>query len=239
MVNCAHCNTDITLNYCPQCGQSAKLKRIDGHYIQHEILHILHFEKGILYTVKELLLRPGKSIRLFIAENRDRLVKPIVFIIISSLLYTIVNHTFHIEEGYFHIEDMKGSSTNAMNEWVQSHYGYSNIIIGVFIALWLKLFFRNSGYNFFEILILLCFVIGMGMLIFTVFAVVEGLTKLKVLPVSGVVYFIYSTWAVGQFFNAKKIGGYAKAFAAYLLGLLTVSLITLIIGISIDLLIKH
>ncbi|MEM6298978.1 MAG: DUF3667 domain-containing protein, partial [Bacteroidota bacterium] len=58
------------------------LKRIDKAYILSEISSVLNLEKGIFYTIKELLIRPGKSIRTFIHEDRTRLVKPIVFIIV-------------------------------------------------------------------------------------------------------------------------------------------------------------
>lgn len=223
MPNCKNCKNEVSQNYCPQCGEPVQLKRIDGHYIQHEITHILHFEKGIFYTIKELLLRPGANVRTFVADNRSRLVKPIIFIITTSLVYTIITHFFHIDEGYIKIEDANGISTNAIDKWVQDHYGYANIIMGLFIAFWLKVFFRKCGYNFFEILILLCFVIGMGMLIFSVFAVAEGLTKFRFLPVSGVVYFFYASWAIGQFFNGRKFTSYLKALAAYVVGMVTFS----------------
>ncbi|MCC8408802.1 DUF3667 domain-containing protein [Mucilaginibacter sp. UR6-1] len=236
MVNCGNCNTEVIYKYCPECGQPAKLKRIDGHYIQHELLHVLHFEKGILYTIKELLLRPGKNVRSFIAENRSRLVKPIIFIIISSLLYTIISHFFHTEEGYINIKGDKDSVTYSINSWVQNHYGYSNIIMGIFIVFWLKLFFRKSTYNFYEILILLCFVIGIGMLMFTVFAIIEGVTHHKLMAVSSGIYIIYATWAIGQFFNSgNTFVRYTKAFIAYLLGMVSFTVITLGIGIAADL----
>ncbi|WP_233268829.1 DUF3667 domain-containing protein [Mucilaginibacter lacusdianchii] len=239
-INCGHCNTEIAYNYCPQCGHPAKLNRIDGHYIQHEVLHVLHFEKGILYTIKELLISPGKSVRAFVTQNRSRLVKPIIFIILSSLLYTIVSHFFHLEEGYITVRDKNNLATSSINAWVQSHYGYANILMGIFIALWLTLFFKKSKYNFFEILILLCFVMGMGMLIFSVFAVIEGITTYKTMAFSAVISLAYSAWAIGDFFNSgKKIGRYLKAFAAYLLGMLTFSIVILILGITIDLIIKH
>jgi hypothetical protein len=100
MINCVNCNNQITENYCSSCGHPAKLKRIDGHYIIHEIEHVLHFEKGILYTIRELLIRPGENVGHFISENRSRLVKPIIFIIVTSLIYTLIAHFFHIEDGY-------------------------------------------------------------------------------------------------------------------------------------------
>lgn len=237
-MNCRNCNSAMSDNYCSHCGHPAQLKRIDGHYIQHEITHVLHFEKGIFYTIKELMLRPGDSVRAFIAENRSRLVKPIVFVIVTSLIYTIVNQFFHIEDVYIKYEDSQGNSVNAINKWTQSHYGYTNIIMGIFIAWWLKLFFRKLNYNFYEILILLCFVIGMGMLLLAVFALFEGLTSFRVLPAAGVIYILYSTWAIGQFFSKKNISGYLKAFGAYILGMITFSLLVFLLGYLLDLMAK-
>ena len=97
---CKNCNAEINSPFCPECGQPETLKRIDRHYIMHEIQHVLHFERGILYTIRELFIRPGENIRKFISENRSRLVKPIIFIIVSSLIYTFINHYFHIEDQY-------------------------------------------------------------------------------------------------------------------------------------------
>jgi hypothetical protein len=237
-MNCKNCNTEVTLNYCPNCGQPKQLKRINGHYIIHEIEHVLHFEKGILYTIRELLTNPGKNVQQFITENRNRLVKPIIFIIITSLIYSVINHFFHIEDGYVNYSETKASATSAIFNWVQQHYGYANIIMGVFIAAWVKLFFRKYQYNFFEILILLCFVMGMGMLIFSVFGIIQGLTHFNLMQVAGIAGFVYSAWAIGQFFDKKKIINYVKAFFAYLLGFITFALSILLTGSLVDMIIK-
>lgn len=235
MTHCKNCNTEVLQNYCPNCGQPAKLKKIDGHYIIHEIAHVLHFEKGILLTVKELFIRPGQNVRHFLNENRSRLVKPVLFIIITSLIYTLVSHLFHIEEGYVNYGDNRMRITLMIIKWVQEHYGYANIIMGVFIALWTTLFFRKYKYNFFEILILLCFVMGAGMLIFAFFALVQGLTHYNFMQIGGLVGLIYMTWAIGQFFDKQKVLSYLKAFFAYLLGMLSFFIVIMLIGVSADL----
>ncbi|MFA6085768.1 MAG: DUF3667 domain-containing protein [Mucilaginibacter sp.] len=201
--------------------------------------HILHFEKGIFYTIKELLIRPGQNVREFITEDRSRLVKPIIFIIITSLIYTVINNLFHIEEGYVNFNGTKQSATTLIFNWVQNHYGYANIIMGVYIAFWAKLFYRKYDYNFFEILILLCFVMGMGMLIFSVFALFEGLTKLNLMKISGMIGLTYCTWAIGQFFNQKKVVNYLKALISYVLGMLTFFISATLLGLFIDVFIKH
>ncbi|MGY0035416.1 DUF3667 domain-containing protein [Pedobacter sp. NJ-S-72] len=187
MTNCIYCTNELTGKYCSNCGQPAKIKRIDGHYVKHEIEHVLHFEKGILLTIKELVIRPGQNVREFIDKDRSKLVKPIIFIIVASLIYTLISHFFHIEQGYVNYESSENSTTTLIFNWIQNHYGYGNIIMGVFIAFWLKLFFKKYEYNFFELLILLCFVMGMGMLIFSVFAILEGLTKINLMKISGVI----------------------------------------------------
>lgn len=233
-MNCKHCNHEVSANYCPHCGHPAVLKRIDGHYIRHEIEHVLHFESGILHTIKELVINPGQNIRIYLAENRSRLVKPIVFILVTSLFYSLCNHFFHFEDAYVKYQDTEKSTTSAIFKWVQSHYGYSNILIGIFIAFWVKLFFRKRGYNFYEILILLCFVIGIGMLIFSVFGIMQAITGVKLMTAAGIAGFMYLAWAIGDFYGKGQWLHYVKALFAYILGMLSFSLAAILIGTLVD-----
>lgn len=225
--------------FCTNCKQTIKPKRIDAHYIIHEIEHVLHFERGILYTIKELLIRPGENIKYFISENRSRLVKPVIFIIVTSIIYTLINHFFHIEQSYIKIDGAKDSQFNAINNWVQNHYGYSNIIMGGFIAFWLKIFFKKYDYNFFEILILLCFVLGMEMLIFSVFAIFEGVTQFHLMQIAAVIVFAYFSWAVAQFFDKNRVASYFKALVSYILGMLTFGISIMILGVLMNLITHH
>ena len=236
MTHCTTCQTPITQNFCPNCGQAATLKRIDGSYIIHEIEHVIHFEKGILYTIKELLVRPGESVHNFITKNRSRLVKPVIFIVITSLIYSVITSFFHIADGYMKIDEAVPSTIGILMHWAQSHYGYVNILMGVFVASWLKLFFRKYDFNFYEIIIMLCFAIGICMLIFAFFALIQGLFHLKVMQFGGILGFAYITWAIGQFFDKTKAMSYFKSFFAYVLGTVSFLLSIVIIGSLIDLL---
>jgi hypothetical protein len=240
-MNCKNCDAETLSKFCPDCGQPANLKKIDGNYIIHEIEHVLHFERGILYTIRELTIRPGNNIRKYLTENRSRLVKPIIFIIITSLIYSIVINIFHIEDGYikFEGEGANLSTFKKIFDWVQGHYGYTNIILGVFIAFWLKLFFKKYQFNFFEILIMLCFVMGISMLIYAVFAILAGLISLKISQIGGIFGFIYSTWAIGQFFEQGNFFNYVKVLLANFLGFITFIFSIFLLGLLIDLIIKH
>lgn len=234
MTNCKSCKEPVSASYCANCGHPVKLKRIDSHYIIHEITHVLHFEKGILYTVKELLMRPGKSVREFISDNRNRLVKPVIFLIVSSLIYSVTAHFFHIES-YMNFESNEEASvTSAMFKWGDAHAGYANLIMSLFIAFWIRLFFHKKGYNLYEILILLCFVTGISMMVYSVFALIQGVIHTDLKVVSGAVGMVYCTWAIGNFFESKEVSGYLKAFLSYILGLFTFSLSVILIGTLMD-----
>jgi hypothetical protein len=208
--------------------------------MSHEVFHLLHFEKGFFYTVKELMTRPGESIREFIAENRNKHMKPVSFVILTSLFYTLIAHLLHAEDINNAKEQMNvGQSGLNILHWVQGHYGYANIMMGIFIACCVKLFFRKYSYNFFEIMVLLCFVMGQGMLLYTLVTCFVWLVKYNVyILLLSVIGFAYPVWAIAQFFDKAKIRSYIKAFFAYLSGYFLFYIVIILIGIAADSIIK-
>ena len=226
---CTLCNGEFQGQFCSTCGKPQSLKRINGAYILTEIGSVLNFEKGILFTVRELLLRPGQSVRKFIQEDRSYLVKPIVYIIICSLVYTFLQQQFNFEDGYVDYPNKDNSGSTPIFEWVTQNYGYANILISIFIAFWIKIIFRKHSFNMFEILILLCFVIGTGMLIFSFFGVIDTLTHFKIIDKGFLIGVLYISWAIGQLFEGKRIVKFLKGFFSYLLGLMSFTAIVLLI----------
>lgn len=212
------------------------LQRIDGKYLLDEISSVFNFEKGLFYTIRELLIRPGETVREFIQKDRTRLVKPIIFIIICSFIYSIVQQIFKFEDGYIGYSFVKESAINSIFDWVSKNYGYANLLMGVFIAFWIKTFFRKYNYNFYEILILLCFIMGIGMLLFAFFGIADSLIDLQIIDKGYLIGIIYILWAIVQFFDKKKFMNYPKAIVSYFLGMITFMTGIFILGTIIDLL---
>ena len=104
---CKECSITFVGEFCSSCGRPRELKRINGRYIASEIGRVINLDKGIFYTIRELLLRPGISIQQFIKEDRNRLVKPIVFLIVCSLVYSIFQKVLQFEDGYIGFTDEK------------------------------------------------------------------------------------------------------------------------------------
>jgi hypothetical protein len=89
-MNCQQCNNEVTENYCPKCGFPVKLKRINSSFVFSELVEMGSFDRGIFYTIKELTIHPAKAIKKYIDVDRRKLLKPITFMFLSSLLYTAV-----------------------------------------------------------------------------------------------------------------------------------------------------
>lgn len=233
-MECFNCNHTVNGNFCSNCGQSLQLARIDSRYILTSIGDVLSFKKGIFYTIKELLLRPGSSVNAFIKEDRRRLMRPVIFVIFCSFFYTILQRLLGFEDSYVNYSSETPSSAIIIIEWIQGNYGYANILIAVFIAGWLKVLFRKYDYNFYEALIMLLYIFGEGMLIYSLSGVAESLTGISMMAVGGGLGLIYSIWAIGQFYNRKKVLSYVKGLFAYVLGLIVAGIFTVLIGKSID-----
>lgn len=232
LLQCKRCGKEFRENYCPNCGTIRSLKRINGQYITDSIGSILNLNRGIFYTIKELFIRPGAAVEQFILHDRNRLVKPIVFIIICSLFYTLAHQIFQFEDGYISNGTVENSADIVFN-WISSNYGYANILMALFIAMWLKVLFRKHSYNYFEVLVLLCYVIGISMLIFGSLGIVDSLVPVKVVDKGFLLGILYVAWAIGQFFAPKKIFSYVKAFLAYILGLMTFTIVIILSDILI------
>ena len=109
------------------------------------------------------------------------------------------------------------------------------VLMAVFVAIWIKKLYRKYDYNFYEILILLFFILGMQMQMLSLFGALESLTNTGVLRIGANIVLIYAIWATGQFFDKRKILNYFKDLVSYVLGAITFYLVTLGIGILIDL----
>lgn len=212
---------------------SETLERIDKKYILKEVSGILNFDKGILYTIKELFLRPSSAVKEFLLKDRKKLVKPILFIIFSSLVFIVTQEILGFNTGKAP-QDIGSSGIIKTFEWIEKNFGIVNIAWGFFIGFWTRLLFLKSGFNIYEIFILLFYIIGFGNLIYTFFGIFESITGLESNVITFFIVLIYSSWAIGNFFNKNKILGYFKGFVSYILGMTTSTILIILIGALID-----
>lgn len=230
---CKRCGKTVTDTYCSNCGLKKELNRIDYSYLTQELGSLFFFEKGFLYTVKEMLVRPGKSVRRFLYQERDTFVKPLIFVIVTSVIYSILNYSLGFKDGYIKFSDSAESYVLIIGSLATSNYGYTNITIAICITFWVKLLFKHKNINFYEIAVLICYLLGVEMLIFALGGILETIFSGDYAQLAAVISMLYLTWGIGQFFNeGKKV--YFKGFLSYMLGVVTWLTIVSIIGLSLD-----
>ena len=169
MVDCLNCRTQFEGNFCPNCGQSNNVSRMDFHTLWHDIQHgMFHFDKGVFFSLKELIIRPGKSIREYIEGKRVRHFKPISMLIVLATLYGLMYHYSGINL-YFDAPKLSDTiesgkipekmvemikMVSQINEWVGTHYAFASLSLLLFFSLGSFLAFRKAGFNFVEHIVL-------------------------------------------------------------------------------------
>ena len=152
---CQNCNREITENFCGNCGQK-KFKRIDRKYISDELQYtVVHWNKGLLYSIKKLIKNPGKTARTFVEGDRVNHYKPISLVFILSgisgfVSFKIIGMSNIMKEMF---ASNKAMNTGFMNDYFAFVSNYSPFIMFAYIpviALFTKLAFRRWGHNYYE-----------------------------------------------------------------------------------------
>lgn len=91
IIECKNCGCSCTSNYCPNCGQSTKEKRLENRtFFIGIVCGLSRINKGFLFTAWNLLTCPWKVIRDYIQCRRVRYVAPISMLIIVCFISTFI-----------------------------------------------------------------------------------------------------------------------------------------------------
>jgi hypothetical protein len=94
---CLNCEVALIGSYCHQCGQNAHVHRTLAAF-GHDFLHgVFHFEGKIWRTLPDLVIRPGRLTRDYIAGKRARYVSPLaLFLFCVFLMFAVLGWTSSI-----------------------------------------------------------------------------------------------------------------------------------------------
>ena len=100
VVKCRNCGCSCASNFCPDCGQSVKEKRLENKTFFIGVLSGLsRINKGFLYTAWQLIIRPWKVIRDYIQCRRIRYVPPISMLIVVCFISAFVSSLMPSDPG--------------------------------------------------------------------------------------------------------------------------------------------
>lgn len=156
---CLNCESEVNGNFCCNCGQKTAIHRINfKNFITHDFLHgLFHVEKGMLFTAKESLIRPGKAAIDYIEGKRIRYYNVFYFILVLiGINLFLGNYYDQLTEIYSspNTKDVNDALGNKLDHFFTD---YAKIIIFSFIPLFAInsfILFRKRKINFSEHLII-------------------------------------------------------------------------------------
>jgi hypothetical protein len=151
--------------------------RIDWHFLGHELEHsVLHMDRGVLYSLKGLMLRPGHLMRDYIEGRRANQVKPLLLLMISAAVVVLLGKFLlggdlvgpsmptDYEQGVgmgaadgrsVAAESFK--ATVAVKDWINAHLAAFTLLLLPLQAAVFWLAFKGRGLNYPEWLVISAF----------------------------------------------------------------------------------
>ena len=213
MITCKNCNAEFEGNFCNQCGQTAKVQRLDWHYFKHNVQHsVFHLDQGILYTAKQFFLNPGNAAKEFFSGKRLKYTGPIAYFALVTVLFYVVTKFLSTET----IQEDK------VTKYIEEYY--AKVLLFIIIPLYVlltNLFFRKNDYNFYELFAFHCYMQVQFMLIEMVVTFIDWslvhfyifLHPYSVIAIKLGVEVLFMSWAFMQLFNKKNfLACFVKTF---------------------------
>ena len=142
--HCNNCNHDFTGNYCPVCSQKAGLGRVGWRSVHQGVMDIWGLgTRSLLYSIWQLLLRPGHIIGDYIDGKRQVSFPPVKMLFIVTLIYSMVVYWFFPDVLHMPVEEAE-EQTNELYLWFKNHFSWAMLITSTFAILPTWVMFRYS-----------------------------------------------------------------------------------------------
>ena len=206
--NCLNCGEEVTNKFCSVCGQKTDTHRITfKNFIFHDVLHgTFHIEKGILFTAKQALLRPGKAALDYIAGKRISYYNVFYLILITTGLMLFARH-FYSElessrENAVEVKQYVNEASKKFDELVSQKIKFIIFLFVPFGAINSFLLFRRKKLNLSEHAILSGMIL-LGILLISLFGhiifyfnlIIEGDILSSIIdfgtPALAIIYIVY------------------------------------------------
>jgi hypothetical protein len=162
--SCPNCNHLIIENFCSNCGQK-KYKRIDKKYVLDEIQYtLLHTNKGLFYSLKKLIKSPGTTAKEYIAGNRVNHYKPILLVFLLSGISAFISYKLlGFGEIINDFNAQKYGNSEFLGDLMSFTSNYTAILMLMMVpvfALTTKLLYRKWGHNYYEHIVMNCYILA-------------------------------------------------------------------------------
>ena len=181
-ITCQNCDHEYAGRYCSQCGQRADTHPVNWHYIWHEIPHsVWHVDHGIVYTLRQLMTRPGHTIREFLEGKRVKHYRPLALLFMLGAIYLFIQHGLGVSFVKVSQEMLNADAKNTpvrvqafqteLFQLIERNQTLISILMIPFYAFGYWLLFRRQRYKYPEMLVVQTFITNVHLLMSLVIVV--------------------------------------------------------------------
>jgi hypothetical protein len=200
---CPNCGAPADGRYCPACGQDNGLARLEVRPMFLEAFqNFIGWESSLVRTLKGLALDPGAMVAEYVAGRRRRFVNPARFALLTLAAWMVLARILKIdpmELGNFQMTVTSGGDQRValrIRELLSQNLDLFLYATLPLQAVLLKLFFRRSGRNLAENLVLVLYLAGFGWILVLLGAPFFALgwpEGRKLLAVVSLIWFVRAT----------------------------------------------
>lgn len=157
---CKNCHTIFEGNYCNTCGQKGAETRFELSNLTETFIHgFYHVHSGLFYTMKELFIRPGETLRGYISGKRVVYLNPFTYLVLICLVGGFVFKWSGVPE---HVNEILLVSSETI-QFTSKHFSYRVLLIIPTYAIMSSIIYKSFKYNFAEHLVISTFLMSQSM----------------------------------------------------------------------------
>lgn len=244
-MNCKNCGETVQDQYCGHCGQNSNVDQITLSSLLHELSEsVFQINRGFLYTVKELLKRPGNSIDEYLNGRRKRYYKPIAYVLTLSTLYFLVTQitgqntwmddlVSGFSKGAY--EAGNGTEIPPVLNWFAKNFAFTTLLLLPVFSLASFLSFRGWGRNYLEHFVINSYITGQQAIFYALVALINTFVSSEMMEsFPFLIAFSYAGWVFWQFFKeGNRVVNLLRSILTYVLYLIfSLVLLLVVMGIS-------
>lgn len=147
--HCNNCDYDFTGNFCPVCSQKADMGRIGWRSVRQGVMDIWGLgTRSLLFSIWQLLLRPGHIIAEYIEGKRQVSFPPVKMLFIVAVIFSMIFYWFFPDVLGISLEVEATKEQQEIlgdfDRWSKTNYSWYALVMAMLAVLPTWVMFRFS-----------------------------------------------------------------------------------------------
>jgi hypothetical protein len=235
---CLNCSSELSGKFCSNCGQKSDVGRITfKETISAFLSASFGLEGPLLYTIKGLIVNPGRVFREYMAGRRKTYYKPVTFFVLTTALYIVIRTLINFDplEGQLGMNNTNDKlpelaiKSKQAARFMVAHINHILISLVFAIAFMSKLFFWNKQ-NLAEYTAIGFLITGMYILFDIPQMFINKYTRFDIKQLQLILLALYIMYCLGSFFRKKNL---RNLLAYFFIGVFSI-LLYMILGFGLS-----